>query len=81
MLRELVAGRLQLPLEELRGAPAVEDVRHRDEKRAGALLYKEGEDRGNLVFVDAEENSNVRENGEKIPDKDSVVLNKQSMNV
>ena len=39
----LEGGHLQLPSEELGGAPAVEDVRHGDEERAGCLVEKGGE--------------------------------------
>ena len=57
----LEGGHLQLSSEELGGAPAVENVRHGDEERAGCLMEEGGEGLGEGGVVGVKEEGQVRQ--------------------
>lgn len=57
----LEGGHLQLPSEELGGAPAVKDVRHRDEERARGLVEEGGKSLGQRGVVGVKEEGEVRQ--------------------
>lgn len=74
VLGELVGGGLQLPTEELGGAPAVEDVGHRDKESAECVVERVGEGGGEGVLVGVEKDGEVGKDGEEISNKDTIVL-------
>ena len=57
----LEGSHLQLSSEELGGAPAVENVRHRDEERAGGLMEEGGKGLGEGGVVGVKEEREVRQ--------------------
>ena len=52
----------------------MEDVRHRDEKRARGLVEEGGEGLGQRGMVGVKEEGEVRQDREKVTHKDSIVL-------
>ena len=62
MLGKLLSSGLQLPAEELGRGPAMENVRHRDEKGARGLVVDGGEGVRESSFVRVKEDSQIGKN-------------------